>query len=89
MEIYAIIKVLPKNKDHSDCKRYRAILFFAHVGILLKILASRLSDYCEARGSPSGTVRLPSYTINNRMLAMRRLQELGQDEKTHLYMLVY
>ena len=45
-----MIKVLDEKKDLSDCN-YRGILPVAHAGnVLLKIVASRLSNHCEARG---------------------------------------
>ena len=35
--------------DRSDCNNYRGISLVAHSGkVLLKIAASRLSNYCEA-----------------------------------------
>ena len=47
----AIIKVLHKKKDRTECGNYRGILLVAHAGkILLKIIARRLSDYCERLG---------------------------------------
>ena len=42
----AIIKVLHKKKDRTDCNNYRGISLVAHAGkVLLKIVASRLSNY--------------------------------------------
>ena len=47
----ATIKVLHKNKDRTECGNYRGISLVAHTGkILLKIIACRLSDYCERVG---------------------------------------
>ena len=43
-----IIKFLHKKKDRTDCNNYRGISLVAHAGKgLLKIVASRLSNYCE------------------------------------------
>ena len=43
----AIIKVLHKKKDRTECGNYRGILLVAHASkILLKIIAHRLRDYC-------------------------------------------
>ena len=43
----AIIKVLHKKKDRTECGNYRGISLVAHAGkILLKIIARRLSAYC-------------------------------------------
>ena len=45
-----IIKVLHK-KDRIECGNYRGISLVVHAGkILLKIIARRLSDYCERLG---------------------------------------
>ena len=47
----AIIMVLHKKKDRTECGSYRGISLVAHVGkILLKIVARRLSEYCERVG---------------------------------------
>ena len=45
---YAIIKVLRKKKDTTECGNYRGISLVAHASkILLKIIARRLNDYYE------------------------------------------
>ena len=47
----AIIKVLHKKKDRTECGNYRGISLLAHAGkILLKIIARHLSAYCERVG---------------------------------------
>ena len=47
----AIIMVLHKKKDRTECGTYRGISLVAHAGkILLKIIACRLSEYCERVG---------------------------------------
>ena len=44
----AIIKVLYKKADRSNCNNYRGISLLSHAGkVLLKIVTTRLSDYCE------------------------------------------
>ena len=44
----AIIMILQKKKDRTECGNYRGISLVAHAGkILLKIIARRLSEYCE------------------------------------------
>ena len=44
----AIIMVLHKKKDRTECGNYRGISLVAYAGkILLKIIARRLSEYCE------------------------------------------
>ena len=46
----AVIKVLHKKKDRTKCGNYRGISLGAHAGkVLLKVIATRLSAYCEAR----------------------------------------
>ena len=45
---YAIIMVLHKKKERTECRNYRGISLVAHAGrILLKIIARHLSEYCE------------------------------------------
>ena len=46
----ATIKVLHKKSDRSDCDNFRGISLVSHAGkVLLKIVANRLSDFCEAQ----------------------------------------
>ena len=43
--------VVHKKKDRTECGNYRGISLVAHAGkILLKIIARRLSEYCERMG---------------------------------------
>ena len=47
----AIMMVLHKKKDRTECGNYRGISLVAHAGkILLKIIARRLSEYFERVG---------------------------------------
>ena len=47
----AIIMVLRKKKDRTECDNYRSISMVAHAGkILLNIIARLLSEYCERVG---------------------------------------
>ena len=47
----AIIMVLHKKKDWTECGNYRGIPLVAHASkILLKIITRRLSEYCECVG---------------------------------------
>ena len=49
---HAIIMVLHIKKDRTECGNCRSISLVAHAGkILLKIIACRLSEYCERVGS--------------------------------------
>ena len=46
----ATIKVLHKKSDRSDCNNFRGISLVSHAGkVLLKIVANRRSDFCEAQ----------------------------------------
>ena len=48
---YAIIMVLHKRKDRTECGNYRGISLVAHAGkIQLNIIARHLSEYCECVG---------------------------------------
>ena len=48
---YAVITVLHKKGDKTECGDYRGISLVSHVGkVLLKVVARRLSAYCEAKG---------------------------------------
>ena len=48
---YAIIMVIHKKKDRTECGNYRGISLVAHAGkIVLKIIARRLSEYCVRVG---------------------------------------
>ena len=46
----AVITVLHKKGDKTECGNYRGISLVSHAGkVLLKVVARRLSAYCEAR----------------------------------------
>ena len=85
----ATIKVLYKKKDHSDCNNYRGISLVAHSGkVLLTMVASRLSNYCEAKGIlPEEHCRFrPARSAIDMLFVVRRLQELGRARKIPPYM---
>ena len=72
----AIIMVLHKKKDRTECGNYRGISMVAHAGkILLKIIAGRLSEYCERVGilpeEQSGFQ--PNRSTTDMMFVIRRL----------------
>ena len=47
----AVIMILHKKKDWTEYGNYRGISLVAHAGkVLLKIIARRLSEYCERVG---------------------------------------
>ena len=80
--------VLHKKKDRAECGNYRGILLVAHAGkILLKIIARRLSVYCERVGilpeEQSGF--RPNRSTTHMMFVIRRLQELARKKRILLY----
>ena len=84
----AIIMVLHKKKDRTECGNYRGISLAAHAGkILLKIIARHLSEYCERVGilpeEQSGFQSNRSTT--DMMFVIRRLQELARKKRIPLY----
>ena len=85
----ATIKVLHKKSDLSDCNNFRGISLVSHAGkVLLKIVANRLSDFCEAQQilpEEQCGFRPARFTIDM-MFVVRRLQELGRQRKIPLYM---
>ena len=81
---YAIIMVLHKKKDRTECGNYRGISLVAHAGmILLKIIARRLSEYCERVGilpeEQSGF--RPNRSTTDMMFVIRRLYELARKKR--------
>ena len=85
---YAIIVVLHKKKDRTKCGNYRSISLVAHAGkILLKIIARRLTEYCERMGIlPEEQSGLrPNRSTTDMMFVIRRLQELAQKKRIPLY----
>ena len=84
----AIIIVLHKKKDRTECCNYRGIPLVVHAGkILVKIIARRLSEYCER----VGIVReghcgfRPNRSTTDMMFVIRRLQELARKKQSPLY----
>ena len=72
----AIMIVLHKKKDQTECGNYRGISLVVHaVKILLKIIVHRLSDYCEHVGilpeEQSGF--RPNRSTTDMMFVVRRL----------------
>ena len=83
-----IIMVLHKKKDRTECGNCRSISLVAHAGkILLKIIARRLSEYCESVGvlpeEQSGF--RPNHSTIDMMFVIRRLQELVRKKRIPLY----
>ena len=83
-----VIIVLHKKKDRTECGNYRGISLVAHTGkILLKIIARRLSEYCERVGilpEEHSGFRTNRSTIDM-MFVVRRLQELARKKRIPLY----
>ena len=85
----AMIMVLHEKKGRTECGNYRGISLVAHTGkILLKIIARRLSEYCERVGilpeEQSGF--RPNISITDMMFVIRRLQEeLAGKKRIPLY----
>ena len=84
----AIIMVLHKKKDRTECGNYRGISLVAHAGkILLKIIARRLSEYCERveiLPEEQSGFRLNRSTTDM-MFMIRRFQELARKKRIPLY----
>ena len=85
---YAIIMVLHEKKDRTECSNYRGISLVAHAGrILLKIIARRLSEYCERVGILTGEQIgfRPNRSTTDMIFMIRRLQELARKKRIPLY----
>ena len=84
------IKVLHKKKDRTECGNCRGIPLVAHAGnALLKIVATRLSAYCEARNllSEEQCGFHPHRSTTDMMFTVRRLQEgLGREARVPLFL---
>ena len=85
----AVITVLHKNGDKTECGNYRGISLVSHAGeVLFKVVARRLSVYCEAKGllpeEQCGFRRDRSTT--DMMFVVRRLQEIGRKAGVSLFM---
>ena len=76
-----MINVLHKTKFKTECGNYRGISLIARVGkVILKIVATRLGAYCEAKGLlPEEQCGFhPPRSTTHMMFAMLRLQDLGR-----------
>ena len=83
----AVIKVLHKEKDRTERGNCRGISLVAHAGkVLLKIVTTRVSAYCEARNLlPEEQCGFrPHRSTTDMMFAVRRLQELGRKARVAL-----
>ena len=85
----AVIKLLHKKKDRTECSNYRGISLVAHAGkVLLKIVVTRLSAYCKARNLlPEEQCGFrPHRSTTDMMFVVRRLQELGRKARVPLFL---
>ena len=81
------IRVLYKTSDRSNHNNYRGISLFSHAGkVLLKIVANRLSDYCEAHGILPDEQRgfRPERSTVDMLFVVRRLQEVARRRRIPL-----
>ena len=63
-----IVTVLHKKGDKTECGNYRGISLVSHAGkVLLKVVARRLSAYCEAKGLTvtGGAVRVSTGSLDH------------------------
>ena len=85
----AVITVLHKKRDKTECGNYRGISLVSHVGkILLKVVARRLSAYGEAKGLlPAEQYGFrPDRSTTDMMFVIRRLQQVGRKAGVSLHM---
>ena len=84
----AIIMVLHKKKDRTEWGNYRGISLVAHAGkILHKIIARRLSEYCERVGilpEEQSDFR-PNRSTTDMTFVILRFQELAREKRTPLH----
>ena len=85
----AVITVLHKKGDKTECGNYRGISLVSHAGkVLLKLVARRLSACCEAKGLlPEEQCGFrPDRSTTDMMFVVRRLQEVGRKAGVSLHM---
>ena len=85
----AVITVLHKKGDKTECGNYRGISLVSHAGkVLLEVVARRLSAYCEAKGLlPEEQCGFrPNRSTTDMMFVVRRLQEIGPKVGVSLFM---
>ena len=86
----AVITVLHHKKgDKTECGNYRGISLVSHARkVLLKVVARRLSAFCEAKGLlPEEQCGFrPNCSTTDMMFVVRRLQEIGRKAGAYLLM---
>ena len=86
---YAVNTVLHKKGEKTECGNYRGISLVSHAGkVLLKVVARRLSAYCEAKGLlPEEQCGFrPDRSTTDMMFVVRRLQEVERKAGVSLHM---
>ena len=84
----AVITVLHKKGDKTECGNYRGISLVSHASkVLLKVVARRLGAYCEAKGLlPEEQCGFrPDRSTTDRMFVVRRLQEVERKAGVSLH----
>ena len=84
----AVITVLHKKGDKTECGNYRGLSFVSHAGkVLLKVVARRLGDCCETKGLlPEEQCGFrPDRLTTDMMFVFRRLQEIGRKARVSLF----
>ena len=85
----AVITVLHKKGDKTECGNYRGISLVSHAGkVLVKVVARRLIAYCEAKGLlPEEQCGFrPNRSAADMMFVVRRLQKIGRKAGVSLFM---
>ena len=75
----AVIATLYKIGDKTECGNYRGVSLVLHAGkVLLKVVARKLSAYCEAKGllPEEQCAFRPNHSTTDVMFVMYRLQEV-------------
>ena len=83
------IKFLHKTKDRIECENYGDISLVAHAGkVPLKIVAMKLSTYCEAKGLllTEQCWFCPHRSTMDMVFAVRRLQDLRRKVRVPLFL---
>ena len=84
----AVITVIYKKGDKTECENYRGISLVSHAGkVLLEVVARRLSAYCEAEGLlPEEQCGFrPDRSTTEMMFVVRGLQDCGRKAGVSLF----
>ena len=86
---YAVITVIHKKGEKTECGNYRGISLVSHAGkVLLKVVARKLSAYCETKGLllEEQCGFRPDRSTTDMMYVVRRLKEVGRKAGVSLHM---